>query len=610
VAEKYVRGMQFGGDVDPAAYAATGAPHVMLASLKHFNAYSLETNRMGSQGNVSLFDLWETYLPQYERPLVAAGAAGTMCSYFSMRITPNGSAAAPVYVPSCADAYLLTDVVRTYWNRSDATHLTDCGAVWNMQFNNHFVANLTLAAAASINAGCDMNSNTITPTQLSLAVQLGLVAEATVRATAARVLAQRFRTGHFDPLESPSAQPLLALGAADVGTAASRAAAADGVAQGLVLVKNARGALPIARGKRVALLGPQGASFDALLGDCYCTGYCAEGSACFPSLQQALAAANAGGVTVALPGVTMHGNDSSWGAALAAAAAADVVVLALGTDRSVAGEGNDRGDGIGLPGLQASFGVAVLAAAAAAKVPVVLLLLHNLPVSFDELVGADAIVDAWAPLAYADTVAAALFGDVNRFGKATMTVYPKAYADAVSLFDFSMSKPPGRSYKYYDGSVGAPLIAFGTGGSYSTFAVACALAPPAAPPALALAIACNVSNVAGPAGDEVLMVYHRPSAAIVARVGGAHPLPLRALVGFDRVSVAAGATAPLALSLPVDEACAFVNEDGATVLYAGTHFLDVSNGNGANITLTVELPADRVVKSPPRPRHLLTPSQA
>ena len=57
--------------------------------------------------------------------------------------------------------------------------------------------------------------------------------------------------------------------------------------------------------------------------------------------------------------------------------------------------------------------------AAAAKVPVVLLLLHNLPVSFDELVGADAIVDAWAPLAYADTVAAALFGDVNRWGKAT-----------------------------------------------------------------------------------------------------------------------------------------------------------------------------------------------
>jgi hypothetical protein len=64
--------------------------------------------------------------------------------------------------------------------------------------------------------------------------------------------------------EAPAAQPLLALGAADVGTAVSRAAAAEGVAQGLVLVKNARGALPIAAGRRVALLGPQGASFDDL----------------------------------------------------------------------------------------------------------------------------------------------------------------------------------------------------------------------------------------------------------------------------------------------------------------------------------------------------------
>ena len=44
-------------------------------------------------------------------------------------------------------------------------------------------------------------------------------------------------------------------------------------------------------------------------------------------------------------------------------AAADVVVLALGTDNNVAGEGTDLGD-IGLPGVQSQFGVAVLAAAA------------------------------------------------------------------------------------------------------------------------------------------------------------------------------------------------------------------------------------------------------
>ena len=43
------------------------------------------------------------------------------------------------------------------------------------------------------------------------------------------------------------------------------------------------------------------------------------------------------------------------------------------------------GNDIGLPGLQSPFALAVLRAAAAAHVPVVLVLLHNLPVSFDEL---------------------------------------------------------------------------------------------------------------------------------------------------------------------------------------------------------------------------------
>ncbi len=55
-------------------------------------------------------------------------SAGTMCSYMSIHIdgyNPNGT-----YVPSCANEYLLNDVVREYWNRPDATHLSDCGAVW------------------------------------------------------------------------------------------------------------------------------------------------------------------------------------------------------------------------------------------------------------------------------------------------------------------------------------------------------------------------------------------------------------------------------------------------------------------------------------------------
>lgn len=214
-------------------------------------------------------------------------------------------------------------------------------------------------------------------------------------------------------------------------------------------------------------------------------------------------------------------------------------------------------------------------------------------------------------------------------------VYPHAYQDTISLFSFdsetgegcegvgespsrrtllrrreqccpptplsgsrAVSAPPGRSYKYYDGSSGAPLISFGEGQSYSTFSAACAGG--LSPDRSAVDLSCNVSNAAaGPDGDEVLMAFHRPSAGVVGLVAGRHPLPLSALVGFERVSVPAGGTVAVALSLPAAAALAYVNEVGASVLYAGTHFIDVSNGNGFNQTFAVEVAATAVLRSPP-----------
>ena len=116
------------------------------------------------------------------------------------------------------------------------------------------------------------------------------------------------------------------------------------------------------------------------------------------------------------------------------------------------------------------------------------------------------------------------------------------------------------------------------------------------------------------------MVYHRPGADVIGSVGGAHPLPLQALVDFDRVSVAAGEPDPLPVLQPTPPLCAggsapvsfslnssialsFVNENGASVLYPGTHYLDVANGNGANFTipLTVVAGSALVIRAPPLP---------
>merc|ERR1712166_1110046 len=55
----------------------------MIAYLKHFTAYSREQDRMHSEANISTFDLFDTYLPQYELAF-QANASGVMCSYDSI----------------------------------------------------------------------------------------------------------------------------------------------------------------------------------------------------------------------------------------------------------------------------------------------------------------------------------------------------------------------------------------------------------------------------------------------------------------------------------------------------------------------------------------------
>jgi len=115
------------------------------------------------------------------------------------------------------------------------------------------------------------------------------------------------------------------------------------------------------------------------------------GYGCVPPLGAAFTAANAGGSTTIVAGVTIKGNDTTWGDALAAAASADAIVLALGTDRSVACEGTDLRS-TSLPGVQSEFARAVVAAAKKGA-PIVFLLVSSFPIAFDELVGdMDAVV--------------------------------------------------------------------------------------------------------------------------------------------------------------------------------------------------------------------------
>ena len=147
---------------------------------------------------------------------------------------------------------------------------------------------------------------------------------------------------------------------------------------------------------------------------------------CVTTIAAAIATANKGGTTTNATGVSMTGSSTdpaTMAKALAVAKAADVVVLALGIDKSVEHEGVDRSD-ITLPGMQAAFAKAVYKLGK----PVVLVLTNGGPLAIDDLVdGAGAIVEAFNPAFGAPMLAATLFGAENRWGKLPYTIYPAVY---------------------------------------------------------------------------------------------------------------------------------------------------------------------------------------
>ena len=119
----------------------------MAAYLKHLTAYSRETDRGHDTYNISMHDLWETYLAQYEIAFAQGNPAGAMCSYDAI----NGH-------PSCANDYLLNTVLRQMWNQTHSHIVTDCGAVSKLRGSPISAPSDEAAAAMAINNGTDLET--------------------------------------------------------------------------------------------------------------------------------------------------------------------------------------------------------------------------------------------------------------------------------------------------------------------------------------------------------------------------------------------------------------------------------------------------------------------
>ncbi len=139
-----------------------------------------------------------------------------------------------------------------------------------------------------------------------------------------------------------------------------------------------------------------------------------------------------------------------------------------------------------------------------------------------------AILVAWYPgQRGGNAVADVLFGDVNPAGRLPVTFY-RGDEQLPAFDDYSMR---GRTYRYF---TGRPLYPFGYGLSYTRFQYSdLRLDRGTVATDGEMRASVKVKNVGSRAGDEVVQLY-------VRQPGTVYPRPIRALRGFDRISLAAG----------------------------------------------------------------------
>jgi beta-glucosidase-like glycosyl hydrolase len=331
-----------------------------VVTLKHFDANSLEgpwgkdnkITRHTVDANISMYDLFETYLPAFRDSVVDGKAAGVMCSYNAV----NG-------VPACASSFLLQDVLRDEWG-FDGYVTSDSGAVKDILENHHYTSNWNDTVKAAIEAGCDMESaswpkdhpwSTGGPyiDYVPGVVRSGLMNESKLDDALRHTLDLRFRLGLFDPVEN---QPFWnAISEKDIRSDEHQARAVDATEQSFVLLRNEKNTLPFKAGKRVLVTGPHADDRGAILGN-YIGEICADASYnCVKSPYEAIQAMNnaSSGTTVLEPGCqsVLSTNTSGFDAALRAAKNSDLIIFVGGLDTSVERESMDRHN-VTLPGVR------------------------------------------------------------------------------------------------------------------------------------------------------------------------------------------------------------------------------------------------------------------
>lgn len=524
----------------------------IATSVKHYMGYSQpRTGKDRTPAYIPVSELREKCFAPF-KACVEAGALTIMVNSGSV----NG-------VPVHADKELLTGWLKEGlgW---DGMLVTDWADINNLYTREHVAADKKEAIEIAINAGIDM---AMEPYDLDFCTLLKELVEehrvpmSRIDDAVRRVLRLKYRLGLVDtPVTHMKDFP-------EFASEVHKALAVKAAGESEVLLKNRNGILPLKKGTRLLVTGPNANSMRCLNGGWsyswqghIADRYAADHNTIYEALRDEFGKDNVTleqGVSYVPEGNYYEENPPEIEKAVEAAAGADVIIACIGENSYCETPGN-----LSDLRLSANQRDLVKALARTGK-PVVLILNEGRPRIISDIEPlAEAVVNILLPGNYgADALAGILSGKTNPSAKMPYT-YPKDPA-ALTTYDYRVSEEMDKMDGAYDyDAVISVQWPFGYGLSYTTFGYDnFRTSADTFTAGDDITLSVDVTNTGTMTGKETVMLFSRDMVASLTPEN-------RRLRAFRKIELKPGEKRTVSFNLKGSD-LAFVGADGKWILEKG-----------------------------------------
>lgn len=532
----------------------------IATSMKHFMGYGVPwTGKDRTPAYISPADLREKHFAPFLAG-IQAGALSVMVNSASV----NG-------MPMHANKEILTHWLKeqTGW---DGVLITDWADVNNLYTREMVAKDKKDALRIAINAGIDMVMEPYSCDACGYIIELvneGKIPMSRIDDACRRVLRMKYRLGLFEhPTQKLKNYPLF-------GGEQFAQLALEGATESMVLLKNNNNILPLQKGKKILLTGPNANQMRCLDGGWSYTWqghrtdeFAGKYNTIYEALCNEYGKENIvlnQGVTYNEAGKYWEENEPQIAAAVEAAKNVDVVVACIGENSYTETPGN-------LTDLWLSENQRNLVKALATTgKPIILVLNEGRPRLIADIEPlAQGVVDILIPGNYGgDALAQLLSGKANFSGKMPYT-YPKEI-NSLANYDFKKSEEVGTMEGAYDYNAKiTQQWGFGQGLSYTTYQYSNLKVDKATfAHDDVIRVSVEVKNTGKVAGKESVLLFSSDLVASMVPDG-------RRLRAFDKVALQPGESKTVTFDLKAND-LAFVGWDGKWMLEEGDFKLMVAD---------------------------------